>query len=209
MIKIAIVDDHHLFRLGLRCAIKLMNLPIEITCEAEGGDEFLRQLESGTIPDLALLDIIMPGLSGVDLVQILRHDYPQVKILMLSAECDKHTIVQLTQTGINGYISKRANRQELETAIDNIYHGGEYFGDDIAHIIHNIRIAKNEDVELTPREREIVEFCAQGLAAKEIADRLNISMWTVVNHKRNIMQKFGFHNNSEIVRYALDCGIIS
>jgi CheY-like chemotaxis protein len=65
-----------------------MNLPIEITCEAEGGDEFLRQLESGTIPDLALLDIIMPGLSGVDLVQILRHDYPQVKILMLSAECD-------------------------------------------------------------------------------------------------------------------------
>jgi DNA-binding NarL/FixJ family response regulator len=209
MIKVTIVDDHHLFRLGLECAIKQMNLPIEVICEAECGDVFLRQLAGGMIPDIVLLDIIMPGLSGVDLVQILRRDYQQVKILMLSAECDKHTIVQLTQTGIDGYISKSATRKELETAIDYISNDGEYFGDDIAHIIHNIRIAKNEEVELTPREREIVELCAQGLAAKEIADRLCISMWTVVNHKRNIMQKLGFHNNAEIVRYALDCGIIT
>jgi DNA-binding NarL/FixJ family response regulator len=208
-IRVIIVDDHRIFRIGLRAEIKRMTIPVTIVGEAASGVELFELLKT-TNADIVLLDIRLPDMSGIDIARELREEYPDLKILILSAEADKNTIGNLMVIGINGFISKSAPPGELEKAIDYIDDGAEFYGRDIASIVHCVRAA-NKDVsyDFTPREREIIKYCAQGWSAKQIAHHLDICLKTVVTHKYNIFRKMGITNNVELVNFALRTGIIN
>ncbi len=208
-IKIFIVDDHQLFRIGLKSALSHTSANIEIIGEAQSSDELFEKLKESN-PDVILLDIIMPGISGVEAARRLRADYPKIKILMLSAESKENVIMELMNIGIDGFVDKNVDINELIRAIECVYEGAEYFGKDIAKLINSIRIAKDDkNVGFTEREDDIIALCSQGLQAKEVADKLGINISTVNTHKNNIFKKLGINNSVELVRYALQKGIIS
>ena len=203
-----VLDDHRIFRLGLREELRHMDIAVEVAAEAASGEEFFELLKT-TKADMVLLDLILPDMTGVEVARRLRKERPEMKILVLSAEERTDFMEALVEIGIEGFLSKAGPANELQTVIEYVAEGGEFFGRDIARIIHCVHVSKrNGDFNFTLREQEIIKFCAQGLSAKEIAMRLSISMKTVTNHKTNIFKKMGICSNIELMRYAMRMGII-
>ena len=212
MIKIIVVDDHSLFRMMLKSTFQTDYPDICVTGEVETGEELFRILPR-TPADLVLLDINLPDIWGVEVARRLHKGYPDLKILAVSAENTSETVQAMIEVGISGFISKqRSSSDELAEAIRSVMSGVEYFGRDISAIMFDVYVAKKKTsvvtAEFTPREREIILLSRDGLMCKEIADRLNISINTVNNHKKNIFQKLGINNTMEMVQYALKTGII-
>ena len=212
MIQIIVVDDHRLFRIGLQATFEKHHDDIRIVGEAESGEELFRLLVS-TPAELVLLDVNLPDMWGVEVARRLRREYPALKVLAVSGENAAGTIEAMIEAGIDGFVGKRyADANELATAIRTVMGGVEYFGRDIAPIIYDLYVAKKKsDVitpEFTPRERDIILACRDGLLVKEIAERLGISVNTVSSHKKSIFQKLGINNTVEMVQYALKHGIV-
>jgi len=208
-IKIIMVEDHQLFRLGITTALKDISNRYEVVGEAGTAAEFYSLMEK-VEPDIVLLDIRLPDESGMQIARIITTKYPKTKILVLSAENDEETITHLVEIGVDGFISKNSSISELYTAIDYITDGAEYFGKDISKIIRDIKVArKNGKEPFTSRENEIIAYCSEGLTAKEIAEKMHINVATVNTHKNNIFKKLGINNSVELVRYALKAGIIT
>jgi len=211
-IKIIVVDDHNLFRMMLKSTFNSDYPDICVAGEAESGEELFRILSSISA-DLVLLDINLPDVWGTEVARRLRRDYPNIKILAVSAENTSETIQAMIEAGIDGFVSKqRGDANELALAIRTVMSGLEYFGRDISAIIFDVYVAKKKtsvvSSDFTNREREIILLCRDGLMCKEIADRLGISINTVNNHKKNIFLKLGINNTMEMVQYALKNGII-
>ena len=212
MVRIIIVDDHRLFRMGMKTIFESRHPDIQVAGEADCGKELFAVLNS-TPADLILLDINLPDMSGAAIARRLHQDYPTVKILAVSAENTAETIESMLEAGIDGFIGKQTgDADELAAAIRTIMDGLEYFGRDISSIIFDVYVSKkkttNVTAEFTEREREIIMACRDGLLCKEIANRLGISMHTVNAHKKNIFAKLGINNTMEMVQYALKKGII-
>lgn len=212
MIRVILVDDHALFRLGVKSAIMNGHTDIGIVGEADSGTALFRLLET-TTPDIILLDILLPDMNGTVIARRLRKEYPAIKILAISAENTAKTVQEMLEIGIEGFISKRQGGvDEIVEAIRTIMNGYEYFGHDIAAIIYKIYVSKKQTADVTPeftdREREVIGLCRDGLLSKQIAERLCISSRTVDNHKNNIFRKLGINNTMEMVQYALKHGII-
>ena len=213
MVNVIIVDDHELFRLGVKTAIANRHPDLVVVGEAATGAEFFRLLET-TTADIVLLDILLPdGMTGVDIARRLRMEYPGMKILAISAENTAPVIQAMLDIGIDGFISKqRGGVDMLAEAIRSIARGFDFFGKDISDIIYRIYVSKKKTAEVsaefTEQEKRIIELCREGLPAKLIADRLNISARTVDNHKNNIFRKLGINSSLEMVQYALKNGII-
>lgn len=213
MINTILVDDHSLFRLGVKTALSEEKDKIQLVGEANNANELFDLLKIEKT-DIILLDIILPGMSGIEIAARLRIEYPEIKILVLSSENTPNTIRKLMDIGIDGFISKKQSTSgELVEAIESIMSGLEYFGKDIASIMYNVYISKkkaeNALLPFTEREREIISLCKEGLLGKEVADRLCISPRTVDAHKNNIFKKLGISSTMEMVQYALKNGIIS
>ena len=213
MINAILVDDHALFRLGVKSAITGSHADINIIGEADCGNELFRLLETIT-PDIILLDIILPDIKGIEIAEKLRKERPEIRILAISAENTTDVIKKMLDIGVEGFISKRkGSADEIAEAIRTIMNGFEYYGDDISSIIYKIYVSKKKTAEITheftERESEIIELCRVGLLSKEIAQRLNISSRTVDNHKSNIFKKLGINNTIEMVQYAIKNGIIN
>jgi len=213
MIKTIIVEDHSLIRFTLKTALTNAHTDIQVVGEAESGAELFRLLET-TTPDIILLDIALPDISGIVIARRLKKERPKIKILAISAEKEIEVVQSLLDIGIEGFISKQSgNIEEIINAIHSIMNGVEYFGKDIAALIYAIYVSRKKTTEITPeftaREREIILLCRDGLVAKEIADRLCISLNTVHNHKKNIFQKLGINSTLEMVQYALRHRIIN
>jgi two-component system response regulator NreC len=212
MIRVIVVDDHGLFRTLLQTAFQYVCPDIQMVGEAENGKALFEVL-TVTPADLVLLDINLPDMPGVEITRRLRRDYPDMKILAISAENTSEVIQSMIEAGINGFISKQNGMtKELAEAIRTVVGGLEYFGSDIASIIYHIYVSKKKTTEVsgefTDRERDIIALCREGLQSKEIAVRLDISFHTVNHHKKNIFQKLGINNTMEMVRYAMMKGII-
>lgn len=206
---IAILDDHDLIRLGLRSI--LSQTPHHITIDVATADALFEQLQDGTPCDLILLDILMPGTSGVEVAQRLRAEYPEIKIIIVSMETKEYTITQLMQIGIDGFISKNGPMEEVRDAINSVEEGVPYYGRDLALLVRDIvdaRLDKKSSALLTKRELEIIEACCSGLLGKEIADKFHISLRAVNSHKTNIFNKLGLSSSVEMVRFAIEHGII-
>jgi DNA-binding NarL/FixJ family response regulator len=212
IIQVVIVDDHRLFRMGLKAAFRSDHPDICVVGEAESG-EMLLTLPTLASAQLVLLDINLPGMGGAEIARRLRINYPALKILAISAENSAETIQTMLDAGIDGFISKQhGDTDELAKAIRTVMSGLEYFGRDISRIIIGVYVTKKKTSALTPeftkRECEIINLCREGLMCKEIADRLGISASTVNTHKGKIFQKLGINNTMEMVQYAMRKGII-
>ena len=212
MIRVIIVDDHRLFRMGMKTVFESRHPDIQVAGEAGCGKELFAVLDT-TPADLVLLDINLPDMSGEAIVGRLRRDYPALKILAVSGEDTVETIESMLEAGIDGFISKqKGDADELAVAIRTIMDGLEYFGRDISAIIFGVYVAKKKTTEVsaefTDREREIILACRDGLLCKEIASRMNVSINTINTHKKRIFMKLGINNTMEMVQYAMKKGII-
>ena len=212
MIKAILVDDHALFRLGVKTAIKENYPDIDIVGEAATGADFFGLLKT-VQADIVLLDIMLPDTTGIEIARILKEKYPKLKILAISAENTADVVQQMLNIGIDGFITKRTGDiDSLVEAIRSIMLGFEFFGKDISDVIRRIYLSKKRTVtvskEFTPQEKRIIELCYEGLLAKEIAAQLEISPRTVEAHKTNIFAKLGINNTAEMIKYALKNGII-
>lgn len=206
---IAILDDHDLIRLGLRSILAETQHTVSI--DVGSADALFEQLRNGTPCELVLLDILMPGTNGIEVAQQLRAEYPDVKIIVVSMEAKEYTIIQLMQIGIDGFISKNGPMEEVRAAIKSVEEGVPYYGRDLAVLVRDIvdaRLDKKSSALLTKRELEIIEACCSGLLGKEIADKFHISLRAVNSHKTNIFNKLGLNSSVEMVRFALEHGII-
>ncbi|MBQ1607113.1 MAG: response regulator transcription factor [Bacteroidales bacterium] len=172
------------------------------------GKEFLESLPS-FMPDVVLLDIIMPEMNGLQVTERLRAEYQNIKILILSAETDEETILKAVEIGVNGFISKASQPNDIYNAIETIADGADYFGRDIAQILNEVAAGKKmQDDVFSPRELEIIRYCADGLMSKEIAEKLSISARTVEGHKLSIFRKMGISNTAELIKYSVKHGIV-
>lgn len=206
---IALLDDHPFVRIGV--ATTLRNTKHTITISVATADELFNALHQGTPCDILLLDILLPGMNGIEVAKRMRSEYPKIKIIVLSVDSREYTLIQLLQIGIDGFVSKRGTQDEVVRAIDYVEKGVPFYGRDIAILIRDIsdaKLNKQNTAALTKRELEIIQACCDGLLGKEIAEKLNISLRAVNSHKTNIFNKLGISSSVELVRFAIEHGII-
>ncbi len=207
-INILLVEDQVLTRMGMTMALN-RNSECLIVAEASSVHEAKQQLKQNQDLDLVLLDLMLPDGNGIEVVRFLKQRGSDIKVLVISADNNQETILQLVELGIDGFISKYADIPTLATAIHSVYNGIEYFGKDIAEIIQAVSTAKGPSEEVfTGRELDIVRLCAKGLSVKQIAEDLCISTRTVETHKNNIFKKLGFNSTSELIRWVFDHGVV-
>ena len=166
------------------------------------------------ITDVIVLMRSTADLKGVTIslkAKRMRTEYPETKIIVLSADTKEYVIIRLMQIGIDGFISKNGPLEEVKLAIDSVAEGVPFYGRDLAVLVRDIvdaQLSKKSSASLTKRELEIIEACCSGLLGKEIADKFHISFRAVNSHKTNIFNKLGLSSSVEMVRFAIEHGII-
>ena len=206
---IAILDDHELIRFGVSGVLRALD--VNITISVSTAEELFAALQRGTPCDILLLDILLPGTNGIEVAKRMRAAYPDIKIIVLSVDTHEYTIMQLMHIGIDGFVSKTAPLDEVAHAVQSLSEGVPFYGHDIAVMLRDItdaKTGKRTTSLLTKRELEIVEACCDGKLGKEIAEEFHISLRAVNSHKTNIFKKLGLSSSVEMVRYALEHGII-
>lgn len=207
-IRILLVDDHPLMLMGIRSMLE--GTPgIEVVGTAGNGVEALEKA-AALKPDVMMLDIVMPGMDGIELARRMRAEMPDTALLVLSSDTSLVTLEPLLNIGIDGFLPKTSDASSMLDAIRSVAEGYEYFGTDIARLIERISLAKKaSDGLFTPRELDVIRLSCKGLQYKEIAGRLGIKYLTVVTIKNNIFRKLGINNTVELVIYAVRKELIS
>ena len=207
-IRILIVDDHPLMLMGI-CSMLEGKPGIEVAGTAKDGIQALSKAEE-LQPDVMMLDVVMPGMDGIELARRMRAEMPDVALLVLSSDTSIATLETLLSIGIDGFLPKTGDEAAMLAAIRSVAAGYEYFGTDIARLIERISLAKRaSDSMFTPRELDVIRLSCRGLQYKEIAGELGIKYLTVVTIKNNIFRKLGINNTVELVLYAIKKQLIS
>jgi two-component system response regulator NreC len=211
VISILIADDHGIVREGLRTLIEA-EPDFRVCAEALDGQEVLERVEQYE-PEIVVLDITMPKLGGLETLERLRVKHPDIKVILLSVHSDPPFIESAVSLGADGYVLKNGKVGEVVSAIRAVTRGGSYFSPAVAReIVEQLRSPNNQPKDpftlLSSREREVLQLIAEGLAAKEVGTRLNISHKTVEAHRTSLMRKLGVRKATELVRYALRHGLI-
>ena len=213
--RIIIIDDHPLFREGLKSIIG-QSTRYEVVGEAGSGRDGL-QLAGKFKPDIALVDIALPDQSGLDLIRDMLKTSPRTRILIVSVHSNIDYIVKAFQSGAFGYIVKASAAGKLLEGIEHVLAGDYYMDTAVSQqVVKKLAgLAAAEKIvtgsgydALTPREQEVMALLAEGLSPQQVADKLFISPKTAENHRANIMRKLGLHSTLELVRYAAKLGII-
>jgi DNA-binding NarL/FixJ family response regulator len=214
--RIFLADDHGLVRAGIRSL--LVGIPgVEVVGEAGDGQEALQALLT-TRPDVALIDISMPGLNGLELVVRLRRELPATKLVILSMHSTPAHVAQALRAGVCGYLLKDAAVEELPVLLRAMSRGETYLSPAISRQVVEGFLDRGAaapdgtvpalDV-LTPRQREILQLVAEGRSTKEVAQLLQLSVKTVETHRSQIMDRLGVHDLAGMVRYAIRAGLIT
>ncbi len=211
-IKVLIVDDHAIMRDGIR-ALLALTTDIEVVGEAANGREALEMVKQ-LMPDVILMDIAMPILGGMEATHRICKEYPQAKVLALTQYDNKESVLSIIDAGACGFISKIAP-SELAPAIRHVYNGDFFLSPSVAKFVvedYRFKSAQHDKDdpynELTDREKDVIKLVAEGHSTQEIADMLVISSKTADGHKRNVMDKLGFSNRTDLIKYAIRRGII-
>ncbi len=214
-IHLAIVDDQELFRQGI---IALMNrVPeIQLVTEASSGPQLLEYLSgTGKKPDILLMDMEMPEMSGIELNRALHQNYPDIKVIMLTLYDQGRYVFKMVEEGVCGYLSKSCSIEELQEAITKVHTSGFFFTDLIKNALQqssdfrkkqNMNFGSNA-ADLTTREKEIMNLICKEYTNTEIADKLFISPRTVEGHRNNLLLKTGSKNTAGLVVFAIKHGI--
>lgn len=207
MHRIILADDHLMFRQGLRSLLESEGC--EIVGEAGDGREAVR-LARETEPDIAILDIGMPVLNGIDAAREIRRRAPDTQLILLTMYEESAYVLESLQVGIRGYVLKAQAAEDLVAAIRQIERGGVYLSPGISETLIDAYRTKSELPEdpLTPRERQVLQLVAEGKTTKQIAAILTLSVKTADSHRTRLMKKLGIHDTAGLVRYAIRRGLI-
>lgn len=208
MVRIFLVDDHTVLRTGLRLFLQTQP-DLEVVGEASDGEEALRLLPQ-VKPDLVLLDLSMPGMGGLSVLKLAVQHQQGLKVIVLTMHDDAEFLREALMSGAMGYILKRAADSELLTAVRKVAAGETYVYPSLAAKLLSPPPTEEENaVKLSSRETEVLELIAQGFTQQEIAERLVVSVKTVETHKARIGLKLGLRTRAQLVRYAIDHGLVS
>ncbi len=212
-IRLLLVDDHQVVRSGLRMLLGNES-DVEIVADAGTAAEALEAVKQFH-PNVVLMDIGLPDLSGIDATKLIKQTNPEVAVVALTIHEDEEYFFKMLEAGAGGYVPKRAAPEELLTAIRAAAVGEVYLYPSMAKLLVKDFLAQERPSEgnnvldgLTEREQEVLRHLAEGTSNPEIAAALVISVKTVARHRENIMQKLGLHSRAELVRYAIRKGII-
>ncbi len=212
MINILIADDHQVFRDGI---VSIMDevADINVIAEAKDGREVLEKLNEVS-PDVILMDISMGGANGIETTQLLKKEYPEIKVLVLSMHDESNYIVKMLEAGAIGYLLKDAGSTEMIKAIREVALGNTYYSQQVSAIlVQQLTSGKKlkdskANIPLTRREREVLHLIVEENTNSEIAKALFISIRTVDTHRRNLIEKLGVKNTVGLVKYAMKHGLV-
>lgn len=210
--KVLVVDDHEIVRQGIKMVLET-DPELEVVGEAASGDEAIEKVrELG--PNVVVMDIGMPGLSGFEATRRIRDSHPDVQVLALTVHDSEAYVFQMLQAGATGYVVKRAPAAEVIQAVKRAFCGEAVLHPSVAKLLirdYLSRVERGEESSydtLSDREREILKLIAEGRTNKEIAEMLFLSIKTIQAHRANLMRKLGMHDRTELVKYAIRKGII-
>jgi DNA-binding NarL/FixJ family response regulator len=211
-IRVLLADDHALVRAGIRVLLQKIT-GVQVVAEAEDGNEALRLIEQYK-PDIALMDIAMPGLDGLETTARVAKDFPNVRVIILSMHADQEYVLRALRSGAKGYLLKGARTSELELAVTAVACGETYLSPAASkHVVGDVvRRASAEPSSLqrlTHRQRQVLQRIAEGYSRKQIAQKLNVSAKTVDTYRAQLMEQLGIHTVAGLVRYAIRMGLIT
>ena len=216
-IRVVLADDHELFRAGIRSLLENIK-EVKIIGEAADGYAVIELVEKYN-PELAILDISMPGLNGLEALSRISKSSPNTKVILLSMYSNKEYVLQALKSGASGYILKDVAWDELELAIKKVMRGELYLYSKVAH--HVIEFLKKDKPgvktnltdtdydQLSPRHYEVLKLIGEGLSTKEIAMKLNLSINTVESHRKELMKRLDIHDIAGLVRHSIKIGLVS
>lgn len=210
MIHLALADDEALFRKGMKLLLEDYE-GISVVLEAQDGEQLLQQLrQATTLPDVLLLDMKMPNLNGVETAKVLQENFPSIKIIVLSTYFSKAFIVNMIELGAGAYLPKNATPDEVVATIREVHNNGFSYNQAVLEVIRDNMLQKSKPkmplsfgVEITSREKEILQLICEEYTTGEIAEKLFISPRTVDGHRNNLLEKLGCKNVAGLVVYAI------
>lgn len=204
-IRLVLADDHEIVRVGLKRLLSI-DKQIKVVDEAANGEDVYKLVEYHK-PDVAMLDIMMPRMNGVEATKMIKKSMPEIIVVILTAFEDFFHVEKALAAGANGYLSKDVSAKELVDSIRLVLRGERVFSKSIIKLLQKKFIPEdnvdNSPIVITKREQEVLDLVATGKTSSEIADQLNISIRTVESHRYNLMQKLGVKNTAGLVRYAV------
>ena len=210
--RVLLVDDHALIRAGLHALLQDFR-EVEVVGEAGNGADALR-LIGELKPDVALMDISMPGLNGLEATRRAKKLYPRTRVLTLSMHTEKEYVRQALLAGSAGYLLKTSEPEELELAIATVGRGELWISPAVAKFVVDDAVSMgvarrdNPQDQLTARQREVLQLIAEGHSTKQIARKLQLSVKTIESHRSQIMERLDLHHVAGLVRYAVRAGIV-
>jgi two-component system NarL family response regulator len=201
-IRILIVDDHFIVRMGLKGVLDMQS-DMQVVAEAEDGPEAIRQFREHR-PDVVLVDLRMPGMSGTEAIAAIRAEFPEASLIAVSTFEGDELVYRALQAGARGYLPKKVPREELIKAIRTVHRGQRYIPVEIASRLAD----RMEQGDLSPRELEVLQRIARGLSNREIADELGLHESTVKTHVINILGKLGVGDRTLAVTTAIQRGLL-
>ena len=209
-IRVLVVDDHTVVREGIRLVLESQP-DIQVVGEAREGMEALAKVQQ-LKPDIVLLDLVMPGVGGLEATHLIKAQHPEVQVLILTMQEGEEYFFKALQAGASGYLLKGASAADLVAGLRAVHSGGVALGPGVAKKLVTDFIERASDATsydgLSPREREVLTHIAEGKTNQEIATTLFLSVNTVQTHRAHIMEKLNFHNRTELVKYAIQKGLI-
>jgi DNA-binding NarL/FixJ family response regulator len=211
-IRAILVDDHWLVRAGLRSLLMAVG-GLDIVGEASNGREAIDMVAKHQ-PQLVLMDIVMPGLGGVEATRRIVNEYPNVRVIILSMHTGEEYVLNALRAGASGYIDKGSAPRQLEFAIESVAQGEIFLSPAVSKCVIEGYLSRATDQissieQLTSRQREILQLIAEGHSSKRIAGILDTSVKTIESHRANLMDRLGIHNIPGLVRYAIRHGLAS
>lgn len=210
-IKVMVVDDHPMWREAV--ARDLGDAGFEVVATAANGTEAVNRARAAR-PDVLVLDLQIPAPDGVAVTATLVPDFPDLRVLILSASGEQDDVLEAVKAGATGYLVKSASREELVDAVSRVARGDTVFTPGLAGLVlgeyrrlSDAPAARDDTPRLTDRETEVLRLVAKGLSYKQIAERLVLSHRTVQNHVQNTLRKLQMHNRVQLVRYAIEQGL--
>jgi DNA-binding NarL/FixJ family response regulator len=209
--RVLLADDHALVRAGIRALLSTIE-GVEVIAEAGDGREALRLIKE-LRPDIALLDITMPDLSGLEVLKESKKDFPDLRVIILTVHEAGEYAMEALRAGAAGYLPKSAAANELQVAIKIVSRGETYVSGEVSRktlleFSQGVTEHTHLLARLTPRQREILTLIAEGHSTKDIARRLNISVKTVESHRAQLMERLDIHDVAGLVRYAIRKGLV-
>jgi two-component system response regulator NreC len=211
-VTVLLVDDHPIVRQGLRNLLDSMP-DFKVIGEAGDGLQALEMIEK-TLPQVLVIDVVMPGLTGIEVTQRVKHQWPATKVIVLSMQNNEAYVVSALKNGASGYILKDTAPEELVDAIRTVVKGERYLSKPLSERIINAYVSKMDQAEVDPydtltnREKEVLHLVAEGHTNQEIAERLFISPRTAELHRSNVLNKLGLKNQIDLVRFAIKRGFL-